>query len=82
MCRASLLTLIVALAAAFSSDSWAAGSFQTKAALQNVVRADVAVPAPQSSEPAASPSDFLPGCGKWRVRDPQAHACRGPGDVR
>ena len=74
MCRASLLTLIV--------DSWAAGSFQTKAALQNVVRADVAVPAPQSSEPAASPSDFLPGCGKWRVRDPQTHACRGPGDVR
>lgn len=82
MCRVGLVILIVALAAASSSHSRAAESFQIKPALQSVATADVPVPTPPGLEPNAPPSDLPVGCGKGRVRDPQTHLCRGPGDVR
>jgi hypothetical protein len=32
--------------------------------------------------PAVSASDFVGGCGKGRVRDPQTQGCRGPADIK
>jgi hypothetical protein len=84
MCRISLLAMIVAITVASSSDSQAAGSFQTKPAFVHVLSAGVTVHShiPTISVPHFSAHDLVGGCGRGRVRDPQTHACHGPADIR
>jgi hypothetical protein len=72
MRRISFLVLMVALTAAYWTDSQAAGSFQTKPAFQSVVTAGVARLPPHTSLPNSVPSssagDFVGGCGRGRIR--------------
>jgi len=83
MCRISHLAMIVAvISVAPSSDSQAAGSFETKPAFPRRVTAGVSVPTPTISVPNFSAGDLVGGCGRGRVRDPQTHGCRGPADIR
>jgi hypothetical protein len=83
MCRISLLAMIAAITSvASSSDSQAAGSFQTKPAFVHVLTATPTVHShiPTISVPHFSAGDLVGGCGRGRVRDPQTHACHGPAD--
>ena len=64
--------------------SWscqAAGSYQTKPMFSGVLVARAAIPEPTIKPPNPSAGDLL-GCGRGRVRDPEAHGCRGPADIR
>jgi hypothetical protein len=82
MCRISFWLLIVAAMAATGSNSRAAGSFQTKPAFQSGVTTGTVSPTSSVSTPNTSSGDFVGGCGRGRVRDPQTHTCRGPADIR
>jgi hypothetical protein len=46
------------------------------------VTAGMTSPTPSISVPGEAVSNLIGGCGRGRVRDPQSHTCRGPGDVR
>jgi hypothetical protein len=82
MCRIRFLILVMALTAPTWSTSQAAGSYQTRPAFPNVVRAGMPVQLPTVSMPNVSASDLVGGCGRGRVRDPMTHGCRGPADFR
>jgi hypothetical protein len=85
MCRISHLAMIVAVTSvASSSESQAAGSFQTRPAFPHMVTAGMTVHShiPTISVPHFSAGDLFGGCGRGRVRDPQTHACHGPADIR
>jgi hypothetical protein len=73
------------LVTAFTAITWvncqAAGSFQ-RAEPRVILTAGFAPSLPSVSMPNMSASDLVGGCGKGRVRDPQAHGCRGPADIR
>jgi hypothetical protein len=70
MCRIRFLILVMALTASTWSNCQAVGSFQTRPAFPNVVRADLSPPLPTITLPSVSASDLVGGCGKGRVRDP------------
>jgi hypothetical protein len=61
----------------------AAGSYQTRPAFQEQPQPQKPVASSVQTVPAPklNPSVDLAGCGRGRVRDPQTHQCRGPGDV-
>jgi hypothetical protein len=82
MCGIRFPILAIALTALAWSDCQAAGSFQTRPAFPNVVMAGMARPLPTIALPTVSASDLVGGCGRGRLRDPQTHGCRGPGDIR
>ena len=74
------LILVAALTAYTWSTSQAGGTYQTKPAFPDVVKAGM--PAPNIALPHFSASDLVGGCGRGRVRDPQTHGCRGPADIK
>ena len=78
MSRFAILTL--AMTAIASSNCYAAGSFQKPE--PHVVTAGIAPALPSVSMPNFTARDLVGGCGRGRIRDPQTHGCRGPGDVR
>jgi hypothetical protein len=80
--RIRFLILVVAFTASAWSDCQAAGSFQTKPPFPDVVRDDDTPVLPTVAWPNVSAHDFVGGCGRGRVRDPQTHGCRGPANIR
>jgi hypothetical protein len=80
--RIRFLILVMALAATNWSTCQAVGSFQTRPAFPNEVRADDSPVLPTITLPNLSASDLVGGCGKGRVSDTQTHVCRGPADIR
>ena len=73
----------IVIAAALSVFGWsacqAAGSFQKPEPRE----IDAGVPSiSMPSMPSPTASDLVDGCGRGRIRDPQAHGCRGPADIR
>jgi hypothetical protein len=81
MCNIRIVMLVLALTVTASTNSEAAGSFQ-KPEPRTVVTAGIAPSLPSISMPNVSAKDFVGGCGRGRVRDPQTQGCRGPGDIR
>jgi hypothetical protein len=82
LCRIPFLMLVIALTVPTWSSCLAGGSFQTKPAFPNAVRADDPPSTPTITWPKLSESALVGGCGKGRVSDPQTHGCRGPADIR
>ena len=75
-----LLILAVTFSAAGWSTCLAAGSYQRPEPRAVVEAGTPSVPLPSISHVTAG--DLVGGCGRGRVRDPQTHACHGPGDIR
>jgi hypothetical protein len=75
-----LATLVAAVLVASAGAAHAAGSYQTKPMFPEAAKATTGS-GPEASLPKLSPADLVGGCGKGRVRDPQTHQCRGPGDI-
>jgi hypothetical protein len=82
MCRIRLLILVIALSSTTWSSCEAVGSFQKPEPHRVLVTAGVAPSLPSISMPNVTARDLVGGCGRGRVRDPQSHGCRGPGDIR
>ena len=80
MRRASLVVLVMATTMIGSSDSQAAGSFQTKPAFPYSATTDTTFRATSISVSSVAAPTFIGGCGRGRVRDPQTNICRGPAD--
>jgi hypothetical protein len=76
-----IVMLVLALTVVATTNSEAAGSFQ-RPDPRPVVTAGIAPSLPSISMPNLSAKDLVGGCGKGRVRDPETHGCRGPGDIR
>jgi hypothetical protein len=79
--RTRFLMLVIALTAATWSSCQAIGSFQTKPAVPNTVRADDPTLPPTVTWPNLSASALVGGFGRGRVSDPQTHGCPGPADI-
>jgi hypothetical protein len=75
-----LATLAAAVLVLSMGAAHAAGSYQTKPMFPEAAKAS-AGGGPEVALPKLTPADIVGGCGKGRVRDPQTHQCRGPGDV-
>jgi hypothetical protein len=80
--RIRLLMLVIALTAPTWSNCLAIGSFQTRPAFPNGVRADEPPRPPIIMWPNGVTSALVGGCGKGRVSDRQTHGCLGPADIR
>src|ERR1700730_16741584 len=82
MWRIRFLVWVMAFTALTWSNCHAVGSFQTKSAFPKVVTAGISAPLPTITLPDVSAKDLVGGCGRGRIRDHQAHGCRGPADLR
>jgi hypothetical protein len=80
--RLGFLILVMGLTAPTWSTSQAAGSFQTKPAVPDMVRSDDSDLPAANTWPNRFPSYLVGGCGKGPVSDPQTHTCHGPADIR
>jgi hypothetical protein len=76
------LMLVTALTALTWSSSQAIGSFQTKPVFPDVEGNGMPSLRPTITWPNLSESNFVGGCGRGRISDPQTHACYGPADIR
>jgi hypothetical protein len=80
--RCTLIVTAIALGM-INTPSQAAGSYHKRTeTFDHLVIGGV--PTPKVTLPPAPqihPEQFFRGCGRGRVRDPQSHACWGPGDI-
>jgi hypothetical protein len=81
-CRIRFLMFLMALTGSTWSSCQAIGSFQTRPAFPNAVKADDPPLPPTIPWPNASVGGLVGGCGRGRISDPQTRGCLGPADIR
>jgi hypothetical protein len=79
---AKRLVLASAFCLVLGTAAYSAGSYQKQPMFDHLVIAGVPNPHVKlPSPPHINPSYMFGGCGRGRIRDPQSHACHGPGDI-